>query len=158
MAGIQVPLLEFGGVAVCLRVAFALQVSMYVYVQAVEAPGMFPLAVDVSHVPDAFVYGRHFVAAVGLQLLGFGVHVRVSAACPEACTQIQARIQTEAFGLGFVHVVALAYLVESGVLVVQPHVVYLLVGEGAIVYHVADVVNESGDGHGNPAVVVFRIQ
>ena len=43
---------------------------MYVYVQAVEAPGMFPLAVDVSHVSDAFVYGRHFVTAVGLQLLG----------------------------------------------------------------------------------------
>ena len=93
-----------------------------------------------------------------MQLLGFGVHIRVSAACPEACTQIQARIQTEAFGLGFVHVVALAYLVEGGVLVVQSHVVYLLIGEGAVVYHVADVVDEPGDGHGEPAVVVLRIQ
>ena len=48
VAGIQIPLLEFGSVTVRLRVAFALQVSVHVYVQAVEAPGVFPLAVDVS--------------------------------------------------------------------------------------------------------------
>ena len=35
---------------------------------------------------------------------------------------------------------------------------YLLIGEGAVVYHVADVVDEPGDGHGEPAVVVLRIQ
>ena len=57
VAGIQIPLLEFGSVTVRLRVAFALQVTVQVYVQAVEAPGVFPLAVDVPHVPDAFVYG-----------------------------------------------------------------------------------------------------
>lgn len=50
VAGIQIPLLEFGSVTVRLRVAFALQVSVHVYVQAVEAPGVFPLAVDVPHV------------------------------------------------------------------------------------------------------------
>ena len=80
---------------------------------------MFP------YVPDAFVYGRHFVTAVGLQT----AWPRRPCTCirrpPEARARVQAGVQADAFGLGFVHVVALAYLVESGVLVVQPHVVSL---------------------------------